>query len=68
MSIKTIRLANGRKFKTKWQANEMYVEDINSRKSGVIVLTFRMGAQTFKRMYASWYVTSFDKKGQEVSV
>lgn len=72
MKIKTIRLANGRKFKTKWQYNDWHVEDIkantNAVGEGVITLTFKKGAQTFKRIYAAWYVTCFDRKGNEVLV
>ena len=57
--IKTVRLANGRSFPTRWQASGWWVGDIHKKgKDGreTIVLTFKRGAETIRRTFAKRYV------------
>lgn len=51
----TIKLANGKKFGTRFHASQPWVSDILKKEQSV-VLTIQNGAQKFKRAFALWYV------------
>lgn len=62
MRVETIKLANSRKFGTRWTLDRYYVTDIHKRENSV-TLTFKNGANSFKRTFAKWYVELLDRHG-----
>lgn len=75
VAIKKVKLANGISFPvTSFHSGDTsYVSDIHSRTNaageGSIVLTIKQGAEIIKRrIYASWYLTFINTKGEEVKV
>lgn len=60
--IVKVKLANGKSFATRWQLNGWHVSDI-AEKSHSVTLTLVRGAQTLRRTFANWYVTTIDGNG-----